>query len=143
MGVNPLEDEYQHLFDNSDRFPARHAMILWNEDEAGVHDFVVALRPIDLKAEAREEAWRAFNEWQRQFRMSDGNCIAGWMGTDPELDCRARTPENVFGNLLMRGSLKTPEQIASVLIELSKLREAEWARQMIARWLRQRDQDEQ
>lgn len=118
---------YASSFTGRDGLYAAHdVMILWNLNSQGeAVDLTVCLRPLDHGFE--DKVSERFDRWQGRYSNANGNCVADWMRGDPRA-----TPAALFGWLLIEEKFPNREQTINAIRQFAKIRECEWARQMVA-----------
>jgi len=108
-----------------DMMDGKDATILWQEDGDGVRDVKVVYQPRDPA-----DPWHNPEMDQyRRLQCSNGNCCAGWMEGDPR-----STPEGLYMQWSLMEHFTSKEEHLAALRELARIRECQWARDMVAAW---------
>lgn len=105
--------------------PAKYADIFWNDDPALSHRAAGPEVLILDRSPGQPPRSRATDP--THLSCSNGAMISGWMQEDHPL----RNPAGVFAhNWLAKGS--SPEAVRAALREFAKIKECQWAREMLA-----------
>lgn len=126
---NPVYAPYRHLIPRPGLYPADHANIFWNTDDAGrVREVEVVFIPrggvIPLTPEGLK-LWEAYAAYISRWSEDLGNSCDGWMQPD------GLTPAQVFGHML-RLRFQDQEELVAALVEFTRIEGCDWARDMLS-----------
>lgn len=130
---NPLLKRYADLVPPDGFYSATDVGIVWTRHPETdlVTDVTVQFIPRIARKHMvaeRHSSWRQeWSNYDHQWKCSGGNSEKDWCdGTDPRA-----TPAGLFGSWLFRGFHNKAEE-ARALHELSRIKECDWARAMLA-----------